>query len=145
MALSWRDRVHLTLRQAGVRRSAARDSVVELLDAQSCALSVVEIEDGLRRRGRPTGRATIYRVLELLAAHKLVERVVVGPGLARFERALPGGQHHHHHLVCERCGRLVAFDDAGLERAIDRVSRRVGGRVEHHEVLLRGACKDCGL
>jgi Fe2+ or Zn2+ uptake regulation protein len=37
----------------------------------------------------------------------------------------------------------VAFDDPGLERAIDRVSQKLGARVDHHEVLLRGACSDC--
>jgi Fur family ferric uptake transcriptional regulator len=102
----------------------------------------VEIEDALRAEGGRIGRASIYRVLELLVEHGLVERVTVGHGLSRFERLLPSGEHHHH-LVCEHCGRLVAFDDPGLERAIDRLSERLGIRVEHHEVVLRGACEDC--
>lgn len=144
MALSWRDHVHLTLREAGLRRGEARERVVELLATEACALSAVEIEDILRSEGRRIGRASIYRVLELLAEHGLVERIAVGPGLARFERSLPGGEHHHHHLVCEDCGRLVAFDDPALERAIDGVGRRLGVRVEHHEVLLRGCCSECG-
>ena len=143
MEVSWTDRVYETLKRAGLRRGEARDRVVELLATEPCALSAVEIEDALRRRGRRTGRASIYRVLDLLAEHGLVERVVVGPGLARFERSMPGGEHHHHHLVCDNCGKLIAFDDPGLERAIDRVSGRLGARVEHHEVLLRGACSDC--
>jgi Fur family ferric uptake transcriptional regulator len=143
MELSWRDHVHLTLRRARLRHAEARERVVDLLAEEPCALSAVEIEDSLRRQGRRIGRASIYRALELLTEHGLVERVAVGPGLARFERALPGGEHHHHHLVCEQCGRLVAFDDPGLERAIDRVSAKLGARVEHHEVLLRGACSNC--
>jgi Fur family ferric uptake transcriptional regulator len=143
MTLSWHDQVQLTLREAGLRRAEARERVVDLLAAEPCALSAVEIEEALRTRGRPAGRASIYRALELLVEHGLVERVAVGPGLARFERVLPGGEHHHHHLVCEHCGRLVAFDDPGLERAIDRLSDRLGVRVQHHEVLLRGACRDC--
>ena len=143
MELSWSDHVRLVLRSAGLRRAEARERVVELLAAEPCALSAVEIEDALRTRGRPVGRASIYRALDLLTEHGLVERVAVGPGLARFERALPGGEHHHHHLVCEECGRLVAFDDPGLERAINRVSVKLGARVEHHEVLLRGSCSDC--
>ena len=134
----------MTFRSAGLRRGDAREQVVDLLAAEPCALSAVEIEEALRRRGRRIGRASIYRVLELLAEHGLVERVAVGPGLARFERSMPGGEHHHHHLVCEECGRLVAFDDPGLERAISGVSERLGVRIEHHEVLLRGACSDCG-
>jgi Fur family ferric uptake transcriptional regulator len=82
-------------------------------------------------------------VLDLLVEHGLAERVEVGDGQARFERLRPDGEHHHH-LVCEQCGQLVAFDDPGLERAIDRLSTRLGVRIERHDVLLRGACARCG-
>ena len=140
---SWSEQVHLTLRQAGLRQAEARERVVELLAAEPCALSAVEIEAALNAQGRRVGLASIYRALELLSEHGLVERVPVSPGVTRFERAHPGGAHHHHHLVCETCGRLVAFDDPGLERAIERVSKRLGVQVEHHEVLLRGTCTEC--
>jgi Fur family transcriptional regulator, ferric uptake regulator len=143
MALTWADQVHLTLRQAGLRHAEARERVIELLAEEPCALSAVEIKEALEAQRRRIGLASIYRALELLTEHGLVERVAVGPGLARFERSLPGGEHHHHHLVCDQCGRLVAFDDPTLERAISGVSRRLGVKVEHHEVLLRGACSDC--
>jgi Fur family transcriptional regulator, ferric uptake regulator len=139
---TWREHVHAELARAGLRRGGARERVIELLASESCALSAVEIEDALRAHGRQIGRATIYRVLDLLLEHGLVERVELGDGQARFERAQPSGEHHHH-LVCEQCGRLVAFDDAGLERAIDRLSERLGVRVDSHEVLLRGACSRC--
>jgi Fur family ferric uptake transcriptional regulator len=139
----WSDHVHGVLTAAGLKRGGARDRVIELLAAEPCALSATEIEDELREHGRATGRATIYRVLELLAEHGLVERVELGDGQARFERTDPGGEHHHH-LVCEQCGRLVAFDDPGLERAISGLERRLGVRVQRHDVLLRGACARCG-
>ena len=142
-ATDWSDHVHGVLARAGLKHGGARDRVIELLASQPCALSAVEIEDALRASGRPTGRASIYRVLELLVEHGLVERLAVGDGQARFERSHPNGAHHHH-LVCEQCGRLVAFDDAGLERAIDQLSQRLGVKVESHDVLLRGACERCG-
>jgi Fur family ferric uptake transcriptional regulator len=138
----WSEHAHAVLARAGLRRGGARERIIELLAREPCALSAVEIEDALRARGERIGRASVYRVLELLAEHGLVERVAAGPGLSRFERVLASGEHHHH-LVCDRCGRLVAFDDAGLERAIDRVSERLGVRVEHHDVTLHGACADC--
>jgi Fur family ferric uptake transcriptional regulator len=141
--MRWSDHVHVVLRAAGVRHGEARERVISLLDAQRCALSATEIETRLQDTGQPTGRASIYRVLELLADHGLLERVDVGDGQARYEPARPGGEHHHHHLVCEGCGALVAFDDPDLERAIGRVSRRLGVEVTGHEVLLRGACGRC--
>jgi Fur family ferric uptake transcriptional regulator len=139
----WSEHVHQVLSQAGLKRGGARERVIELLATKPCALSAVEIEDELRGSGRPTGRASVYRVLELLVEHGLVERLDVGDGQARFERSHPGGEHHHH-LVCDRCGRLVAFDDPGLERAIGRLSERLGVRIDSHDVLLRGACQRCG-
>jgi Fur family ferric uptake transcriptional regulator len=117
--------------------------VIQLLAEQPCALTAVEIEDALRGVGRSPGRASIYRVLDLLVEHGLAERVEVGDGQARFERQQPGGEHHHH-LVCERCGRLIAFDDPGLEHAIDKLSARLGMRISGHDILLRGACERCG-
>jgi len=140
--LSWSEHAHAILARAGLRRGGARERIIELLAREPCALSAVEIEDALRASGGPIGRASVYRVLELLVEHGLVERVAVDHGLSRFERILPSGDHHHH-LICENCGRLVAFDDPALERAIDKVSERLGVRVEHHEVVLRGACGDC--
>jgi Fur family transcriptional regulator, ferric uptake regulator len=140
---SWTEHAHAVLARAGLKRGGARERIIRLLDEQPCALSAVEIEDALRAEGRPTGRASIYRVLELLIEHGLAERVTVGPGQARFETIHPSG-YHHHHLVCDQCGCLVAFHDPGLERAIDRVSERLGVRVERHDVLLRGSCERCG-
>jgi Fur family ferric uptake transcriptional regulator len=133
------------LQRAGRHKGAAREELIDLLAQQDCALSALEIEDGLRsgRTGRrPVGRASVYRALELLHDHGLIKRLDLGDGVARYELAHPAGDHHHH-LLCERCGRLVAFDDPGLERAIDEASARLGVRVEHHEVVLRGACEDC--
>ncbi|MFZ0090271.1 MAG: Fur family transcriptional regulator [Solirubrobacteraceae bacterium] len=142
-SLEWIRYVHAALATAGLKRGDARERIIEVLADQPCALTAIEIEDELRARGRPTGRASIYRVLELLVEHGLVERVVVGEGQARFEPLEPSG-HHHHHLVCGQCGRLVAFDDPGLELAIDRLSDRLGVTVDSHDVLLRGACEHCG-
>jgi Fur family ferric uptake transcriptional regulator len=141
-ARMWSEHVHGVLADAGFKRGGARERVIELLAQQPCALTAVEIEQTLRKSGRSPGRASIYRVLDQLVEHGLVERVEVGDGQARFERQHPGGEHHHH-LVCQGCGRLIAFDDPGLEKAIAKLSQRLGMKVSGHDILLRGACGRC--
>lgn len=141
--VQWVEYVHSSLAVAGLKRSRARDRIIEALSEQECALTAAEIEQRLRAEGRRTARATIYRTLDLLVEHGLAERVLVDTGQTRFEPVEPSGSHHHH-LVCGHCGRLVAFADPGLERAIDRLSDRLGVTVDSHEVLLRGACDRCG-
>ena len=138
----WREHTLATLNAAGYRRGGARNAIVELLDAQSCALTAQEIDDRLRVEGRSVGRASVYRILELLTELKLVTRIDVGQGVARYERHLPDGEHHHH-LVCDACGQVAPFEDPALEQAIERVSRRLSFAVDDHDVVLHGACSDC--
>jgi Fur family ferric uptake transcriptional regulator len=139
---SWAARAERELADAGYRRGEARTAVIELLDGQHCALSAVEIEQALRDRGRRgVARASIYRILEELEALRLLSRVSVGQGLARFEPVREEG--HHHHMVCDRCGDVFPFEDPELERSIRRLSRKVEFRVAEHEVVLHGECSDC--
>jgi len=139
---SWREHTLATLATAGYRRGGARNAVVELLEQQTCALTAQEIDDRLRTEGRSVGRASVYRILELLTELRLVQRIDVGQGVARYERHQPDGDHHHH-LVCDHCGRIAPFEDPALEQAIERVSSRLSFAVDDHDVVLHGACGDC--
>ena len=141
-SLDWIRYVYANLQMGGFNRGGARDAVIDLLGEQECALSAAQIETRLRGEGRPIARASIYRTLDLLVERGLAERVVVGQGEARFEPLEPSGEHHHH-LFCGQCGRLIPFDDPGLERAIDKLEDRLGVTVDSHDVLLRGACMEC--
>jgi Fur family ferric uptake transcriptional regulator len=125
------------LEEAGYRSGAARREVVELLAAEVCAVTALEID----RRLDSVGRASVYRTLDQLERLHLVHRVEIGGDAAGYERVDP--EQHHHHLVCEECGRLSPFADPSLERAIEAVSRAAEFEVSAHDVVLRGRCPDC--
>src|SRR5687768_10092171 len=139
---SWREHTEAALRGAGFRAGGARTAVLDFLGGQDCCASAQEIHESLRGGGRSVGIASVYRVLDVLAELRLVQRVDVGDGVARFEAALPDG-HHHHHVVCDDCGKVEPFSDSSLESAIARASKRLGYAVDAHEVVLRGECGDC--
>jgi Fur family transcriptional regulator, ferric uptake regulator len=139
---SWSAYALVSMRSAGYRGGNARRRVVELLGRQDCLLSAQEIFDTLRRERRPVGIASVYRVLDVLAELGLVQRLDLGEGLSRYEAVRPGGDHHHH-LVCDDCGKVEAFVDQPLERALSDLAGRLGYAVGGHDVLLRGACADC--
>jgi Fur family transcriptional regulator, ferric uptake regulator len=137
----WAEHAREELRRAGHRSGGARTAVLDVIARQDCCLTAQEIFDDLRAGGRDAGIASVYRALELLTRMGLVHRVELAEAAA-YEPALPGGQHHHH-VVCDRCGKVSPFEDAALERAIDRLAARLEYDVGGHDVVLRGACEDC--
>jgi Fur family ferric uptake transcriptional regulator len=147
---AWADSSRNRIRRAGHRRGGARDVLIELFAREQCALTVQEIDKRLGawlQNGvvsRPVGIASVYRGVEILQDLRLIARVDVGDGVARYERApLEQSDHHHHHFVCDQCGLLVPFDDDALERAINALESRLGFEAKEHEVVLRGVCVGC--
>jgi Fur family transcriptional regulator, ferric uptake regulator len=139
---SWSDATLASLRSKGHRDGGARRAVIELLGRQHCCLTAQEIFDRLRLEGRRIGIASVYRSLEQLARDGFVQRIDIGAGTSRFEPVHTDG-HHHHHVVCDDCGKVEAFADDELERALRRVEAGSEYSIANHEVVLRGACRDC--
>jgi Fur family transcriptional regulator, ferric uptake regulator len=140
--VEWASHVRGVLHDAGYRSGGAREAVVTLLGGQNCCLSAQEIFDRLRGEKRPVGIASVYRALDTLAELRLVKRIDAGDGISRYEPLRPDGDHHHH-LVCRDCGKVEAFTDPRLERAIDRAAGSSGYTVDEHEIVLTGACAEC--
>jgi Fur family ferric uptake transcriptional regulator len=136
---TWTERANEVLSAAGFRSGGGRRQVVDLLGSQDCALTALEID----KRLPGVGRATVYRALDQLESLGLVQKVELGGEASGYEALDPQGPHHHH-IVCERCGRVVAFEDERLERAIVALGDRPDFKVSSHEVTLRGECERCG-
>ena len=139
---TWRVHTDEALRGAGFRSGGARAAVLDAMAEQACCLSAQELHQRVRADRRSVGIASVYRVLDELVELRLVQRIDVGDGIARYEPAQPDGEHHHH-VVCGDCGKVEPFADSTLESAIESASKRLGFSVDAHEVVLRGECGDC--
>ena len=141
-AESWTEHAFAALAEAGLRKGGARTAVIEALAGHKCAVTALDLDDELRRRQPPVGRASVYRALEQLEQLGLVQRMEVCRGTAGYERVDRIG-HHHHHAICRNCGRMVPFENSNLEQAIGKLSREMDFEVSEHDVVLRGVCARC--
>ena len=139
---TWSALALASLQAEGLRNGGARRAVIEHLGVQSCCRSAQEIFDGIRDGGGRGGIASVYRALDQLVELRLVQRVELGDGVARFEPSHLDGEHHHH-LVCDDCGNVEPFSDPGLEQALEDAARRLDYGMQAHEVVLHGHCGDC--
>lgn len=124
----------------GHRLTEPRREVASLVADRSGHFTAADLLADAAERGLGTGRATVFRALELFTELGVVERL-----------DLPGGEHayvrcdpvHHHHVVCESCGRSVEVEDCGIGAVAAQVARRTGFRIDAHRLELYGICPTC--
>src|SRR5690242_9320810 len=105
-------------REAGLRPTPQRYSVLAFLARSSVHATAEEIFRAVNRYDPRASRATIYNNLRALAQAGLVREVVTDGKSARFDANL----HRHHHSVCERCGRMEDIAWFDLPASIGRTA-----------------------
>ncbi len=118
-----------------------RDLVAQVVFLSDEHLSVEEILRRLKARGEAVGTATVYRTLEVLVESGLVRAHDFGEGFKRYE-PMPA-QTHHEHLICERCGRVVEFQNVQLERMLPMIADEHAYQHQRHRVEIYGVCGEC--
>ena len=106
------DLLQARLREAGLRSTGPRISVLRQLTGQAAPVSHAELCQELKADG--LDRATIYRNLIDLAEVGIVSRVDLGDHVWRFELTSKGGDHQgsHPHFVCSDCGMVSCLTDS---------------------------------
>jgi Fur family transcriptional regulator, ferric uptake regulator len=90
-----------------------------------------------RREVSSLGLATVYRTIRVLIDERWL-RVVELPGTPdRYEVA---GKEHHHHFHCRACDGV--FEVEGCPGGF-RALAPGGFRLERHELVLYGVCREC--
>ncbi len=131
--------VPASLKAAGLKRTAPREALLQVLENSDRPLRVEEIRQALAEP-RP-GVPTLYRNLQRFVDEGWVE-VLAGPDQAwRYVRCL--SQEHHHHIQCQSCGRMGEVEGCGLESALQDLEARSGFQILHHQLTLHGLCPDC--
>ena len=100
-----------------------------------------EIFISLRKRDVNISRATVYRTMDILYQHDLVQRMDIGDGKWRYEHWLDC--HQHDHLICIRCGTIVEFINAQIEEIQNNVAKKFDYELVRHVHQLFGLCKQC--
>jgi Fur family ferric uptake transcriptional regulator len=138
------DAAKACLREAGLRCTAARMSVLQHLMDAAGPKTHAEVAAALADRG--FDRATIYRNLTELTEAKLVSRVELGDHVWRFElRRSAGHREDHPHFLCTTCGEVSCLDDINVALTPRKNGARKDPRIRAvTEVLLKGRCENCG-
>ncbi len=86
------------------------------------------------------GVATVYRTLDLLVGHGLVNEVRLGDEpTARYDSNVD----RHDHVRCRACGDVWDVDLQLPTQIVDRARQATGVEVEQYNLQLSGLCPRC--
>ena len=132
---------HSRLRERGLKSTAPRDDIARVFFELRRHISAEELYAEVKKINPHVGYATIYRTLKLLKECELVSERHFDDGQGRYE--IIDEQRHHDHFICERCGKIIEFENDELELMQQTIAQKLGVLLTHHKMELYGLCADC--
>jgi len=116
--------------------------VLEVVGSNKYPLSAADIHNTLGRN-LSINRVTVYRILDLLVEHGVLDRLSTG-GRSFYYGLAPNENHQPHpHFYCKLCGQMDCLDPETLEIDTAPLWKIFPGRIDKVEVRVDGICKNC--
>ncbi len=130
------------LSSAELEATQNRLGVLEVVGNNRYPLSADDIFNTLER-STTINRVTVYRILDLLVDHGIVERLSSGGRAAYF--GLAPNEYHapHPHFYCKSCGQMDCLSPESLNVDTDLLLKTFPGQIDKVEVRVDGICKNC--
>lgn len=135
------DQLKRVLKKEGLRYTQQRQSVWDELCATDDHRDAEEIYLAIRQSGLNVSRATVYRTIDVLVKNKMVRKLELGDGRARYEHKINAT--HHDHLICIQCGKIEEFMDEVIESRQDEIVKKFGYKLVRHIHQLFIICSEC--
>lgn len=122
-----------------LKKTKQRFEIIEALCEAEKPLSVQEISAELLRRGNPMWLSTIYRVLETLIKHGIIqESAMHDSGTSLYEI----GDEHRHYAVCVGCKSVIELEGCPIESFLPDLQAK-SFHVVGHKLQISGFCDNC--
>lgn len=119
--------------------TAPRRMVLTALVDSGSHVTAEDLHRKVQRTHPEVSPSSIYRTMELLTDHGLVEHLHVGHGPAQYHLTTE----RHAHLVCTGCDAVVELDPALSAPFARRVRDRLGFDLDLGHFALSGRCAAC--
>jgi Fur family transcriptional regulator, ferric uptake regulator len=131
---------HARLKERNLKSTGQRDDIARVFFDMGRHISAEELYAEVKKINPHVGYATIYRTLRLLKECALLYERHFDEGQARYEAV---GERHHDHFICERCGKIIEFENEAIERMQEIVANQLKAMLTRHKMELYGICAEC--
>jgi len=121
------------------RKTKQRETILRVLRNTKAHPTADWIYEEVKKEIPNISKGTVYRNLQVLQEDGAVSELNLNGTLSRFEAK----QESHYHFRCEQCGKVFDLDEPVNNELDERVAKRTGFKVSHHQLEFRGLCIDC--
>jgi Fur family ferric uptake transcriptional regulator len=131
------------LAQQGVRLTAQRRLLVDLIQQASRHLDAATLLRIAQKQEPGINRATVYRTLAMLKRRGLIDELDLMhlEGEKHFYEARTDRDHCH--LACFRCGTILEYSSAALDSFKREIARQAGFDIAVMRLEVGGVCRRC--
>lgn len=126
-----------------IRLTQQRKAILQVIETASRHLDASQILRKARRLDASVDRSTVYRTLQLLKRHRLVDELdlmhVRGEG-HYYERK---AQRDHIHTACLRCRKIAEFVSDLFDKLKEQVEKNCNFTVMVSRLEIGGYCSGC--
>jgi Fur family ferric uptake transcriptional regulator len=133
-------REYLASRSRPQRYTGQQRDLVRHVFAQHNHFDAEILIEDLKKAGLRVSRATVYRTLNKLVDAGMLRRLEFGPRTF-FEHDY--GYPQHEHLVCQKCGRIIEFQNPAIDAQLREVCAQHQFQATGHTLVVRGTCSEC--
>ena len=128
------------LRKNGLKLTNQRMRVARNIFGMNSHFTVDHLTETLKEKEDKISRATIYRIVSVMAEAGLLIEHNFGQS-AKFYEHTASDAEHHDHMICVDCGRIEEFCDGDIEDIQLQVANKLGFDLAEHSLNLYGSCR----
>jgi Fur family peroxide stress response transcriptional regulator len=128
-----------TLRRRGYKVTPQRIAICRFALQSRDHPSAKRIYDEVKKVHPTVSLATVYKTLQILTEHRLIQELDFPEDPARFDSYVQA----HMNLVCLRCGKIQDSDDPTAREMIARIAAKAEFTHTGQRLDIYGICKTC--
>jgi len=131
------------LRARRIRMTKQRLVVVQVMESAARHMDAEEILENAQRIDKAITRVTVYRTLDLLKRHGLIDELDLLHLRGHRHYYESHGPRDHIHVACIRCGKVREVESPLYEELKQQISRDCGIEITVARTEIGGLCEGC--
>jgi Fe2+ or Zn2+ uptake regulation protein len=131
------------LRSRGIRLTRQRRVVLQVMESAARHMDANEILDGAQKIDSDITRVTVYRTLDLLKRHGLIDELDLLHLRGHRHYYESHGPRDHIHVACMNCGKVREVESPLYEELKKQISRDCEIEISVSRTEIGGICADC--